>query len=80
MPFQIAGKEVTDMSQRPGAGFNMVTPEYFKVFGIRMEQGRAFTDQDRAGGVPVAVVNEKFREEILGWRRSAYPSASSSSS
>ncbi len=60
MPFQIAGKEVSDMSQRPGAGFNMVTPEYFQVFGIHMVQGRAFTDQDKAGGVPVAVVNETF--------------------
>ena len=39
MPFQILGKEVEDMSKRPGAGFNMVTPQYFQVFGIRMEQG-----------------------------------------
>ena len=27
MPFDIVGKEVADRSQRPGAGFNMVTPE-----------------------------------------------------
>ena len=60
MPFQIAGKEVEDMSKRPGAGFNMVTPQYFQVFGINMVQGRAFTDQDIAGGPNVAVVNETF--------------------
>jgi putative ABC transport system permease protein len=65
MPFQIAGKEVTDMSQRPIAGFNMVTPEFFKVFGIRMAQGRAFNDQDLAGGVQVAVVNENFAKKFL---------------
>jgi putative ABC transport system permease protein len=65
MPFQIADKEITDMSQRPRAGFNMVTPQYFKVFGIRMEQGRAFTDQDLAGGVQVAVVNENFAKRFL---------------
>ena len=65
MPFQIAGKEVTDMSQRPVAGFNMVTPDFFKVFGIRMAQGRAINDQDRAGGVQVAVVNENFAKKFL---------------
>jgi putative ABC transport system permease protein len=65
MPFQIAGKEVTDMSQRPLAGFNMVTPDYFKVFGIGMAQGRAFNDRDQAGGVQVAVVNEKFAKQFF---------------
>ena len=65
LPFQIAGKEVTDMSQRPVAGFNMVTPDYFKVFGIRMAQGRAFNDQDLPGGVQVAVVNENFAKKFF---------------
>jgi putative ABC transport system permease protein len=65
LPFQIAGKEVTDMSQRPVAGFNMVTPDFFKVFGIRIAQGRALNDQDLAGGVQVAVVNENFAKKFL---------------
>jgi putative ABC transport system permease protein len=61
MPFQIAGKpNIEDPSARPGAGFSMVSPEYFRAFGISMERGRAFTDQDVAGGVTVAVVNEAF--------------------
>jgi putative ABC transport system permease protein len=65
MPFQITGKEVTDMSQRPVAGFNMVTPDFFKVFGIRMAQGRALNDQDIAGGVQVAIVNEDFAKKFF---------------
>ncbi|MFZ0884120.1 MAG: ABC transporter permease, partial [Candidatus Acidiferrales bacterium] len=60
MPFQIVGKAVDDPSKRPGAGFNMVTPEYFRTFAIRLDQGREFTDQDLAGGAPVAMVNEIF--------------------
>jgi putative ABC transport system permease protein len=60
MPFEIVGKSVADPSQRPGAGFNMVTPQYFRTFGIQMDRGRTFTDQDIAGGLPVAVVNETF--------------------
>jgi putative ABC transport system permease protein len=66
MPFQIAGKpNIEDPSARPGAGFSMVTPDYFKTFRISMDRGRSFTDQDFAGGVPVAVVNEAFVKKYL---------------
>jgi putative ABC transport system permease protein len=60
MPFTIVGKPVKDPGQRPGAGFQMVTPEYYRTFGIRMSKGRTFTEQDRAGTVPVAIVNDVF--------------------
>ena len=65
MPFNLAGQVVDDPSSRPGAGFNMVTPEYFRTFGIRIEKGRAITSQDVAGGLPVAVVNETFLKKYL---------------
>jgi putative ABC transport system permease protein len=66
MPFQITGRpNIEDPSARPGAGFSMVTPQYFKAFGLSMEQGRSFTDQDAAGSVPVAVVNEAFVKKFL---------------
>ncbi|MFI5184688.1 MAG: ABC transporter permease [Vicinamibacteria bacterium] len=60
MPFYIAGKPFADPSARPGAGFNMVTPDYFRTFGIEVERGRPFTEQDSAGAVPVAIVNDAF--------------------
>jgi putative ABC transport system permease protein len=66
MPFQILGKEVEDMSKRPGAGFNMVTPQYFQVFGINMVQGRAINDQDVSGGPNVAVINVTFAKKFFG--------------
>ena len=56
---------IEDPSARPGAGFSMVTPQYFKTFGLSMERGRSFTDQDVAGSVPVAVVNEIFVKKFL---------------
>lgn len=43
----------------------MVTPGYFRKFGIRMDKGRAITDQDLARGVPVAVVNETFKKRYF---------------
>jgi putative ABC transport system permease protein len=65
MPFTIEGKPVDDPSQRPGAGFNMVTPEYFKVFGIQFDKGRPLTEADRAGSVLSAVVNDAFAKKYF---------------
>jgi putative ABC transport system permease protein len=66
MPFTIAGQpEYADPSQRPGAAFGMVTPGYFKTYGIQMVHGRSFTDQDNAANVKVAVVNEEFVQKYL---------------
>jgi putative ABC transport system permease protein len=61
MPFTIVGKPAfNDPSMRPNTGFGMVTPDFFKTFGVRIVNGRSFTDQDTASSVKVAVVNEDF--------------------
>lgn len=61
MPFTIHGQpDFADPSQRPVAGFGMVTPDYFKTFGIRLVNGRFFTEDDNAGSLRVAVVNEQL--------------------
>src|SRR5277367_4970108 len=61
MPFTIVGKPAfNDPSMRPNTGFGMVTPAFLKTFGVRMVNGRFFTDQDTASSVKVAVVNEDF--------------------
>jgi predicted permease len=66
MPFTIAGKPAyADPSQRPNTRFGMVTPDYFKTFGIRLVNGRTFTEQDTATGVKVAMVNEEFVRKFL---------------
>src|SRR6266566_2187844 len=65
MAFSIAGQPAVDRSSRPSAGFTMVTPEYFRTFGIPIVKGRSFTEQDVAGGLPVAIVNETFAKKYL---------------
>ena len=65
MPFSIAGKIESDLSSRPGAAFQMVTPGYYQTFGIRIVRGRGFSEQDVAGGLPVAMVNENFAKKYL---------------
>jgi len=66
MPFTIAGQpDFGDPSQRPGAGFDMITPDFFKTYSIPVLRGRAFTDQDTAATVRVAMVNKKFADKFF---------------
>jgi putative ABC transport system permease protein len=66
MPFTLAGgQNYSDQSQRPSAAFGMVTPDYFKTYGIRVVKGRTFTDQDNESSVKVAMVNEEFVNKFL---------------
>ena len=65
MPLSIAGQPVSDPSTRPGAGFEMVTPEYYETVGIQMLKGRRFTEQDSPAAPRVAIVNETFVRRFL---------------
>jgi putative ABC transport system permease protein len=66
MPFTVVGGPAfSDPSQRPGAGFQSVSPDYFKTFGIQVLKGRSFTEQDTATSVRVAVVNQEFADRYL---------------
>jgi len=66
MPFTIVGKPAyNDPSQRPLTGFGMVTPDYFKTFGIQTVRGRSFGDQDTTTSVKVAMINEEFARKFF---------------
>jgi len=44
---------------------NAIDPNYFRMLGIAMHRGRPFGRGDRAGGKPVAIVNELFTKRFL---------------
>jgi predicted permease len=60
MAFSVSGKAVSDPGLRPISRFQMVTPDYFRTYGIRIVQGRGFSDQDSGSAPRVAMVNENF--------------------
>ena len=67
VPYSIAGREVTDVTNRRPAFFKIVSPSYFDALGIRLLAGRALSDSDRAGAPPVALINETLaRREFPG--------------
>jgi putative ABC transport system permease protein len=66
----LSGK-VSDISD---VASEYITPDYFRTMGIPLERGRIFTDADREGSPPVAIVNQAFahaycpEKECLGAR------------
>jgi putative ABC transport system permease protein len=42
------------------ANHQAVSPDYFRVMGIAVRQGRVFSTQDKDGSQPVAMVNERL--------------------
>jgi predicted permease len=55
-----------DDGNRTSAGYRVATPGYLEAAGMRLRQGRTLQDGDRAGTLPVAVVNEAFVRQYLG--------------
>ncbi len=51
------------MSEIPDGNAIMIGPQYFRVMGIPLLQGRSFTSSDTEGALPVAIVNEELARE-----------------
>ncbi len=48
--------------EAPDVVWKPITPDYFRTVGTRIVRGRAFTDADRDGAAPVAIVNARLAE------------------
>jgi predicted permease len=55
-------------TQQPTTLATCVTPDYLKVMGIVLRQGRFFDDQDRVGSEPVAVIDDVMAQEAFAGR------------
>jgi putative ABC transport system permease protein len=63
--FSVVGQTYDASSLRPSAGVQMVTPEYFETFGMRLVSGRPLTADDGPSAQRVAVVDERFVKRFL---------------
>ncbi len=57
LPFTIFGRPVPSGTSLGRVGWMSISPGYFKVFKIPIVSGRAFTDRDSAGALPVVMIN-----------------------
>ena len=65
MPFHLAGTPACDTTSCPNTGVRMVTPDFFQAFGGTIARGRGFTENDKAGGIRVALVSQQFADQYL---------------
>jgi predicted permease len=61
--FQIEGRVVGPNQTGPHGDIRVVNPGYFQTMQIPLKQGRVFSDEDRAGSEPVAVIDEKLAKQ-----------------
>ena len=57
-PLRLADVVASESRIERAAGFMVVSPEYFPVFGVRITRGRPFTKQEADDAAPVALVSE----------------------
>jgi putative ABC transport system permease protein len=62
--FIVGDQPVPERAQIPSAAFNPASPEYFQTMGIRLLQGRLFTDADGPQSPEVVVINETMARRL----------------
>ena len=67
--FAVEGQRAGDAAANPGLHLEAVAPNYFSTLGVSLIRGRAFTESDRKGALPVAILGESLA-------RRAWPDAS----
>lgn len=61
----VEGRPPQGWDQQTPVSMAAVTADYFKVMGIPLREGRAFTSQDAHGGAGVVIVNEAFEKHYF---------------
>lgn len=61
--FIIDGRVLPPGDPGPHGDIRQVSPGYFETMGIRLMRGRTFTEQDRLGSEPVAMIDENLARQ-----------------
>jgi predicted permease len=63
--FLLRGQAQPKEGDAPEADNRVITPEYLRTMGVPLLRGRAFTNEDRAGGLPVTMINQTFARQYF---------------
>jgi putative ABC transport system permease protein len=66
--FRFPGRPANPDAQGFMAGWNHVTPGYFRTLGVSILAGRDFNASDRTGSQPVVIVNQALARRYFGSR------------
>ena len=64
-PYSVSGRPILPLPQRPLAGFQVVSEDYFATLRIPVIMGRAFTDHDRDGAPAVCIINQSMARRLF---------------
>ena len=62
--FLVEGQPTPNPGDEPSADNRVATPNYFRTMGIRLLEGREFTEQDREGTPNVSLINESLARQL----------------
>ncbi|MEJ7709981.1 MAG: ABC transporter permease [Pyrinomonadaceae bacterium] len=63
--FRVEGHPTVNNSENPLAVINVITPQYFRVMGVPLIQGRAFTEQDTPDVPAAAIINQTVARRLF---------------
>ncbi|MBV9128388.1 MAG: ABC transporter permease, partial [Verrucomicrobia bacterium] len=63
--FALAGQSPEQVNQNPVANLGVVSPHYFRTFGIPLKAGREFSAFDTSDAPPVAIINETMARRLI---------------
>jgi len=63
---QVEGGVEIPFEQQPEIAIILTGPGYFRTLGVPLVSGRAFTDADRDGALPVAIVSRSMARRLWG--------------
>jgi putative ABC transport system permease protein len=66
--FEIDGDPPRPQSDRDSTGYQIVSPNYFRLLGVSLLEGRDFTDADSTEAPQVCIVDEEFVRRYLKGR------------
>ena len=66
--FHLTGTSPYPPGERPEAEINVVTPDYFRLMGMPLLHGRAFTADDRAGRPRSVIIDETLAQKYFPGR------------
>lgn len=63
--FAVAGQSPEQFNQNPVANYEVITPHYFRTFGIPLKAGRAFNEFDTADAPRVVILSETMARRLF---------------